>query len=480
MVMNDVITSVGIDIGTSTTQLIFSRLVVENQASDYVAPRIDIVDKEVVYRSDIYFTPLLSDTEIDAEAIKTIVTNEYRKAGMTPDKVQSGAVIITGETARKHNANQVLNALSEAAGDFVVATAGPDLESVLSARGAGTDKMSEEARNAMVNLDIGGGTTNIAGFNKGTLVGVCCLDVGGRLVKVKDGKITYIFHKIKKMAADMGILLEVGGVADPAQLRRVADVMADVLAESICLKTRTSLSEGMYTNDGETLPDMPRITAITCSGGVADCIYNPAEPGSDPFKFGDMGIILGAAIRENKYFKEVKFLQPVETIRATVVGAGIHTTEISGSTISYSEGKLPMKNVPILNVKQKDEVTLDQFKASIRAQLPLYMSDGKMDVVAISFGGWEKRTFVDIQELCAAIIEAADEVVKGPHPLIVVVENDIGKALGHSLKLALQNKKDVICIDGIKTLSGDYIDIGEPVCGGHVLPIVIKTLIFNS
>ena len=131
------ILSVGIDIGTSTTQLIFSRLTIENRASSYTVPRIDIVDKEVIYRSKIYFTPLRSATEIDAEAVKRIVREEYQAAGMTPEMLRTGAVIITGETARKENANEVLEALSDLAGDFVVATAGPDLESVLSARGAG-------------------------------------------------------------------------------------------------------------------------------------------------------------------------------------------------------------------------------------------------------------------------------------------------------------------------------------------------------
>ena len=144
--MHEVILSVGIDIGTSTTQLIFSRLTIENRASSYTVPRISIVDKEVVYRSQIYFTPLKSATEIDAEAVKKIVRDEYQMAGMTPADLKTGAVIITGETARKQNANDVLEALSDLAGDFVVATAGPDLESVLSARGAGTDAMSKEER----------------------------------------------------------------------------------------------------------------------------------------------------------------------------------------------------------------------------------------------------------------------------------------------------------------------------------------------
>lgn len=132
--MQETILSVGIDIGTSTTQLIFSRLTIENLASNYTVPRISIVNKEVFYRSGIYFTPLKSQTEIDAAKVKEIIRKEYEKAGRKPEDLQTGAVIITGETARKQNANRVLETLSDMAGDFVVATAGPDLESVLSAR----------------------------------------------------------------------------------------------------------------------------------------------------------------------------------------------------------------------------------------------------------------------------------------------------------------------------------------------------------
>ena len=106
--MRQEIKSIGIDIGTSTTQLVFSRIVVENVAGSYNVPRVSIVDKEVIYRSKIYFTPLRSATEIDAEAVKKIVKDEYEAAGMTPADLSTGAVIITGETARKQNANEVL------------------------------------------------------------------------------------------------------------------------------------------------------------------------------------------------------------------------------------------------------------------------------------------------------------------------------------------------------------------------------------
>ena len=207
--MQEIIFSVGIDIGTSTTQLIFSRLTIENEATSYVVPRINIVKKEVIYRSDIYFTPLLSATEIDMEKVKQIIRKEYEKAGMKPEDLTTGAVIITGETARKQNASIVLEALSEMAGDFVVATAGPDLESVLSAKGAGADAISKKDRIVVANLDVGGGTTNIAFFNVGELKGTSCLDIGGRLIKVEHGKISYIFRGIKELAETNGIFLNV-------------------------------------------------------------------------------------------------------------------------------------------------------------------------------------------------------------------------------------------------------------------------------
>ena len=230
--MHEVILSVGIDIGTSTTQLVFSRLTIENRAGSYTVPRIDIVNKEVVYRSKIHFTPLRSSTEIDAEAVKEIVREEYRAAGRKPEDVRTGAVIITGETARKQNANEVLEALSDLAGEFVVATAGPDLESILAARGAGADSLSAERRTVVANLDVGGGTSNIALYQSGVLRGTCCLDIGGRLIKVENGTVTYVFPKIRRLAEAHGIALAAGDRADGDTLYRVCRLMAGQLAQA--------------------------------------------------------------------------------------------------------------------------------------------------------------------------------------------------------------------------------------------------------
>jgi ethanolamine utilization protein EutA len=476
--MHEVILSVGIDIGTSTTQLIFSRLTIENRATSYTVPRIDIVDKEVIYRSNIYFTPLKSATEIDAEAVKRIVREEYKAAGMTPADLRTGAVIITGETARKENANDVLEALSDLAGDFVVATAGPDLESVLSARGAGADVLSKEKRAAVANLDVGGGTSNIALYERGVLRGTCCLDIGGRLIKVEDGRLTYIYPKIQALAKAHGISVSLGDRADPEKLYAVCRLMAAQLAQALHLASPDAEHTGLYTNAGKPLPSVPKVQAVTYSGGVADCVYQPPE--GDVFRYGDIGVLLGRAIRENPDLGKVERCQAVETIRATVVGAGTHTTEVSGSTIRYDRRDLPLKNIPILKVSEEDEASLETLKTSILHQMPLYMPEGKVEQIAIAFTGEKRTSFADIQALAAAVAEGAKEVIRSKYPLVVVVENDIGKVLGNALNVLLQNEKSVICIDGIKTLSGDYIDIGEPIAGGQVLPVVIKTLIFNS
>lgn len=476
--MQDIVRSVGIDIGTSTTQLIFSRLVVENRAGSYAVPRICIVDKEVVYRSKIYFTPLLSATEIDAEAVKKIVRDEYAAAGMKPSDLQTGAVIITGDTARKQNANQVLAALSDLSGDFVVATAGPDLESVLSARGAGADKLSEENRTVVINADIGGGTSNLCIYEKGVLRGTACLDIGGRLIKVENGKLTYVFPKIAALAASHGISVKVGDSANEGVLTRICELMADQLIQSLHLKPADGEHAALYTNNGRPLPQEPAVRGVTFSGGVADYVYHPTDV--DPFRYGDIGVLLGRAISKHPALQSVQIYPAAETIRATVVGAGTHTTEVSGSTITYAEGRLPIKNIPILKVSEEDEASLEAFAASIANQMPLYRPEGKAEQIAIAFTGRGRTSFAEVQDLAAAIIKGAKEAIESSYPLVLVVEADIGKVLGNTINILLQHKKPVICIDSIRTLSGDYIDIGEPLANGHVLPVVIKTLIFNS
>ncbi len=476
--MGEVLTSVGIDIGTSTTKLIFSKLTIENRAAGYMVPRVEIIDKEVSYRSDIYFTPLVSETEINGEQLREIVRAEYENAGIKPDEVRTGAVIITGEAARKHNANLILKNLSDLAGDFVVAAAGPVLESILSGRGAGADVISEDNRMTVANIDIGGGTSNISVFRNGSLIGATCLDIGGRLIKVENGKITYVYSKIQELADENGVGIRAGDQAGLELLEGVCRLMADELRAALNLAPESRYHKKLYTGSGNALDKEIRVDAVTFSGGVAAFVYQPEA--KDLFRYGDVGILLGSAVCNSGIPDVVKCYRPRETIRATVIGAGTHTMEISGSTIYYSKERLPVKNIPVLKLSKADEKTPQAVCESIRIQLPIFQKAAEHEPVAIALSGVSFNGFEKLQKLASAIIEGASSLIREKVPLIIVLESDIGKALGNALHVRLGKEKDIICIDGVRSRSGDYIDIGEPVGGGYVLPVVVKTLIFNS
>ena len=330
----------------------------------------------------------------------------------------------------------------------------------------------------MANLDVGGGTTNIAVFDKGKLAGVCCLDIGGRLIRVEHGRIAYVYHKIEALARAHGIALRAGDAADVEMLRRVCGLMADQLAQALSRRPPDGQHAGLYTNGGKPLPEAARARVVTYSRGVADCIYTPPE--GDVFRYGDVGVLLGQAIRGNADLGGLRLFRPAETIRATVVGAGTHTTEVSGSTIHYARGRLPVKNVPVLRVSEEDEAAPETLRDAIRRQMPMYQPEGRIEQVAIAFSGRPYTSFAAIQKLAAAVTDGAAESIAGGYPLILVVEADIGKVLGNALNVRLDFRKDVICIDGIRTQDGDYVDIGAPVADGHVVPVVVKTLIFNS
>ena len=252
--MSEVILSVGIDVGTSTTSVVFSRLTLDNLAGAFSVPRIEITGKDIVYRSQVYDTPLLSHDLIDGSALRDLVQHEYAQAGFTPSDVRTGAAIITGETARADNAEQVLSALSELAGEFVVATAGPHLESVLAARGAGADAYSAGVSDVVANLDIGGGTTNIAVYRFGRLLGTSCLDIGGRLVGVDNGRITYASASVKRLASSSGRGIEAGQLADIDELATLARLMARQLAMAVNLAPRDAVHASLYTTAGAPLP----------------------------------------------------------------------------------------------------------------------------------------------------------------------------------------------------------------------------------
>ncbi len=473
--MRESVLSAGIDIGTSTTQLVFSRITIENTASMVSVPRMSIVDKEVIYRSDIHFTPLKSRTEIDGDNIRKLIEGEYNKAGISPDDLQTGAVIITGDTARRENASEVLKSLSDFAGDFVVATAGPALEGIIAGKGAGADLYSRKKGAVVANLDVGGGTTNIVVFQNGEVIDTSCLDIGGRLIRFTDStrKVDYLSDKMKKLLSKMNINICEGNILSHVDAQRVSAKMAGVLEEVIGIKAPSDDLDLLVTDN-----DLRRdyhINYITFSGGVADCIEK-AGSSFDDYAYGDIGKLLGHAIADSKLPLKKDVLKSLETIRATVVGAGSHTTDISGSTITVTRTALPIQNIPVLKLTPEDEtLPTKKWGEVIKRKVQWYRLESEEQELALAFKGPKNISFKEIQDLSESIIYGLENVKQ----LIIVVENDLAKALGQTLRAKLKLNKDVICIDTVKVKNGDYIDIGQELSKSKVVPVIVKTLLFN-
>jgi len=433
--------SVGLDVGTTSTQMILSELTVENKAGSFSVPEMTIVERKIRYRSPIHFTPLLRGELVDAPALRQIIEEEYRTAGIKRQDVDTGAIIITGETSRKENAEAVLHELSGFAGDFVVATAGPDLESVLAAKGAGADIYSGQTGKTVLHMDIGGGTSNLALIQDGKILRTGCLNVGGRLLKFDpEGKITYVSPVLEDLCN-----LHCGQVAEEKQAEIVAQLLTQALEMAAGVREKTQLMDKLMTD--ETMWEIPgEKVVLSFSGGVADCI----EKAYPWLQFGDLGPVLGRAIRESRLCQG-EYTLGSETIRATVIGAGCHSTQLSGSTVFYQNVAFPLKNLPVVAT------------GSVAAEGPAMLviaAPKKVDY------GTLKKLAEEIQNYCPA------------GPVYICMEQDMAKALGQILALRMGKHREILCIDRVRLGPESYLDVGAPV--GPALPVVVKTLVLSG
>ena len=436
--------SVGLDVGTTSTQMVVSRLTVENRAGAFAVPEMDIAGREILYESPVHFTPLLGIDRVEGAVLRRIVEAEYVRAGIQREDVDTGAIIITGETSRKENARAVLEALSDFAGDFVVATAGPDLESVLAAKGAGAVEFSKRTGKTVLHFDIGGGTSNLALIEDGYITATTCLNVGGRLVKIEEGKISYISPVLAGIFHG-----KVGDTADERELAALAETLASVLEMAAGLRNADDRLDALVTREvGGLSPAFTRggERVISFSGGVADCI----EKEQGWRAFGDIGVLLGRAIRGSRLCRG-EYMLGVQTIRATVIGAGCHSTQLSGSTVFYQNVSFPLKNLTVVT-KPED----------------LRKLDGP-GVLAI---GGEALDFAGVRDLAKSLTASMKP------PIYIAASGDMAKALGVQIALAMGPGVEILCIDRVRLREGDYLDVGAPV--GPALPVVVKTLVMGK
>jgi len=460
--------SVGIDIGTTTTHLVVTSLKFSNVARPTQINALQLTDKEVLFESIVYETPLTDDGLIDAKAVAVLIAEAYgqaeAKTGRDMKMVQTGAVIITGESARTRNAAAVVEEIAALAGEFVVESAGPNLEAILCARGSGAQALSKADGKRVLNIDIGGGTSNFALIENGEITSTDVNFFGGRAIRFEQGKIKSISRAAQDLCRSVAIDLKVQ--TSEADCRAKLSLLADHMAERIC---------GQVDNK----EDDDKFDLTVISGGVAEIMQKKSYAQNH---YQDFGIYLAAALERKLKQSGRPYTLALNAIRATVLGAGLHTLQLSGSTIDFAQESLPLRNLPLLKIDAKDSTRL---VANIQQLLLLKELDWSKAPLTLALTGLDSRALqYQYMKNLAAELSRAFTLMKGCEPFVVTAEQDIAMALGLLLKRLLPDKR-IITVDGITTGDGDYLDIGRPVHSNSLsdqytaaLPVVVKTLIF--
>ena len=472
--------SVGIDVGTTTTQLVLSRLTVRNKRRFGLVPRLDVDSAQVLFTSEPKETPLTSPDEVDVDTLLSLVKAEYEHAGIPTQQVETGAVIITGETARTRNAESILNGLSGLAGDFVVTVAGPNVESQIAGRGSGAAAWSAERFTSIVTVDIGGGSANAAMFRSGAHVDSSASMVGGRQARLDraTGVLTHLAPSGRIIADELGLDLRVGQAPSMQALRGLTDAMADIVVD-LCLGQESPLGRRVALTDPMRFDDT--VTAYFISGGVGLLYYEeaPADTLAQVAAYGDVGPLLARSLRENARWRQLRVERPAQTLRATVLGAASQQVTLSGSTIWADAQVLPLRNLPVIE-PELDPALRDgpAISAALSAAHRRWDEGGGASAsVAIALPLPRRLDYDQVTAIAAGVTDFAAGALAAGTPLVMVTEEDYAQVLGQTIR-ARAPDLPLVVIDQIGLGEGDFIDIGGPMLDGRVVPVSVKTLVF--
>jgi ethanolamine utilization protein EutA len=466
--------SIGIDLGTTTSQVIFSELEIVNTAGPTSVPHYEFSRRDILYVSPVIFTPFAADGNVDAGALDVFIRKQYELAGLTVQDVESGAVIITGETSKVRNARDTVMSLASGLGDFVVATAGPHLESVIAGRGSGAGAYSEKNAARVLNIDVGGGTSNYAVFEGGRVLDTACLNVGGHLLQTgTDGRVSTVHAPAAIILNALFGADHVASKLSALDLQKVAERMAALIIEIVQARP-SGLAQQLLMTDA--LREAYRFDAVFISGGVGECMARPSVESS--YRFGDIGPLLALALGRQLAEAGFPVREPAQTLRATVIGAGAHTLTLSGSTVWNKYQGAPLRNVPVLHPRMRwREFRPGALSVAWEEAVKGHDLDAVGDVYALALPD-------DIPVTCQTVWQAALELQsfarKQPgstHPLVAVTSQDLGKALGMEL-FRLVPGRELLILDEVHTRAGDYLDIGKSYFNGGTIPLTVKSLAF--
>jgi ethanolamine utilization protein EutA len=469
------LTTIGIDIGSSTSHLLFAKVLLERQTQG-LSSRFVVVHRQVLWRSPIMLTPFRPDGTIDADALGAFIQKSYAAAGFARADVDSGAVILTGEAIKKKNAQAIDELFAAEAGKFVCATAGHKLECTLAAHGAGAVALSTQRGECVLHVDIGGGTTKLALVDKGAILGVAAFAVGGRLIAADEsGAWTRVDDSARLIAQELGLTPDPATLADPAARRAVAQRLAKIAADYILDAPRDALGRALLLTEELARPVAP--AAITFSGGVSEYVF-----GYETHDYGDIARLLADALADElKRRSALPAIDPGQRIRATVIGASQFTVQVSGKTIFLPDpGILPLHNVPVVHAGLDLAGAFDPaaLTAAIRQSLAR-MDLGADARLAIAFAWHGDPDYTRIAAAGRAIAAAVAPDGRRAAPLLLMIDGDVGKTFGRFLREELGIVGPLISIDGVQLQELDFVDVGELISPPGVVPVVIKSLLFS-
>jgi ethanolamine utilization protein EutA len=467
------LTTVGVDIGSSTSHLVFSQLQLTLEGSRY-----RVTKRTTLNESKILLTPYVDETRIDVEALETFINEQYENAKIRRDQVDTGALILTGVAVRRRNARAIAELFAQEAGKFVAVSAGDGLEATMAAHGSGAVAHSGKTGGIVLNIDIGGGTSKFALCNNGKVQEVSAVDIGARLVAFdQDGTVVRIEEAGRKHAAWAGINIALGQKLSQDALRAMVLGMVDKLFAMLKPETLTA--------DTQALLRLPRLNyrgevdSVMFSGGVSEFIYNREKT-----SFGDLGPLIADEIHRRMPDLGMLVMEPTARIRATVIGASQYTIQVSGNTIFITpQDVVPVRNVPVVApeyILDGDELSKDSVKdATLNALRRLDLLNARQPV-AIAFHWQGSATFFRLQSFSQGLVEGLKDILAKGHPLTLVNDGDIGGIVGLHFQEELQLQNPIISIDGIALNDFDYIDIGALIPSSGSVPVVIKSLIFPA
>jgi ethanolamine utilization protein EutA len=471
--------SVGIDIGSAGTQVLFSRVRLR-RLSEQLTSRYFVVGRESVYQSPVALTPYLDGERIDDRAVGEIIDAAYEAAGVHPDSVDTGAVILTGEALRRENARAIADVIADIGGEFVCATAGHHMEAMLAAYGSGAAKVSHDRGVRLLNVDIGGGTTKIAVIENGQVVHTAAIHLGGRLAVVDpDGRLIRLDPAGRQLASLAGYQWRCGELVGPEDFARVADWMADALVAALTSDRPPAEVQELWLT--EPIGPLEGVTTAMFSGGVAEYVY-----GREERDFGDLGRLFGHAVRKRLAAGQFPFpLAPAgECIRATAVGASEYSVQLSGNTVYISSPRdlLPRKNLQVLQprVPLGDVVDADAVAAAIREHFHRFdLVEGDSDV-ALAFAWRGAPAYQRLAAFGRGLAAALPRTLAANRPLIVLLDADLAQTLGALLKDEMGVGSEILVLDGLALWDFDYIDLGRVRMPSFTVPVTIKSLVFSE